>query len=943
MELLLFTAAPFVLALPATWMARTLGRRALTLTATGLMVALFVVVLTALPAVTEQGALTYVVPWVPELGLSLSFYLDGLSLLFAALVTGVGIAVFYYTGQYFDDPEEMARFYQWLLVFTGAMLWLVLAGNIIALFIAWELTSVSSFMLIGFKGAKDPEARRGALQALMITGGGGLALLVGLLLIGSAAGSMELADILGTSLANHPFYGAVLLLVAVGAFSKSAQVPFQFWLPGAMAAPSPASAFLHSATMVKAGVYLLARLYPTLGQTTAWADLLTTVGLLTLLIGSTLALRHRDLKGLLAYTTIAQLGGLVALIGLPEYGGFKALAVGILAHALYKAPLFLAAGIVDHAAGTRIIDNLGGLRRYLPGTAFAVALACLSMAGLIPLLGFVGKETLLEAFIDSPLALTVIVVSAVFNAGLAFMLFWDVFMRPPQTELHVHTTPAPLAYGPAGLALTGALAGLTLPLTIIPLITPAVPKAFKLELFPGFNTAFILSTLAVLAGLALFATRRAWLGPVAAVPLPNATRVYESIVAGVEWFADQLLRTQNGKLRHYLVVILGSVAALMLFSGILLNAVQGRALNIGFQDAASVLEVVLVVLALGAALMSIVFRNHLSAALSLGIMGYAVGGIFLMEPAPDVALVQFLVETLGTVLVVMMIGRIAIRQRRQAMTVLWGTSRGGVWRDIVVSVVIGTAVGLFALTAIANRPERTTIAEWHIENAYPQTGAPDVVAAIIADFRATDTLIEIAVFSFAAVGVATLLARTKRTGITGTFAAVRSRRPGLDFNTPFTRLAARIVLPFALLVSLTHILYGGGSPGDGFTAGVVSGLAVALWYVVFGYEVTRWRLRWLRPWRFLTAGLALALINATLPLIFGREFFAITKIVGFEAPAGLHLASTLIFEFGIFLAVFGGASLIMETIAHPEQPEAEAVEGADESEQEATQEERVTA
>lgn len=943
MELLLFTAAPFILAPFVPLLIRVGGRRGLAFVSTGLIAILFIASLLTLPRVTQEGALTFVLPWVPDLGLTLSFYLDGLALLFTALVTGVGIAVFHYTGYYFDDADEQARFTGWMLVFTGSMLWVVLAGNILALFIAWELTSISSFMLIGFKGAKDIKARQGALQALMITGGGGLALFVGLLLTGSAVGSMEITNILAVSIVEHPYYTAAMLLVALGAFTKSAQFPFHFWLPGAMSAPSPASAFLHSATMVKAGVYLLARMYPTLGNSPLWTDLLTVGGLLTLFIGSALALRHRDLKGMLAYTTIAQLGALVALIGLPEYAGFKALMVGILAHALYKAPLFLSAGIIEHSTGTRIIDQLGGLRRHLPGLAVVVGLACVSMAGIIPLMGFVGKETLLESFYGNPLALGIITISAALGGAVAFLLFWDVFIRPAQTDIHFHAPPRPLSFGPGALALGGIVGGLALPLTIIPLITPAVPKSFSLVLFPGINTAFILSTIAVLGGLALFAVRRWWVRPVGALPLPDASGVYNAIVAAVEWSADQLLKTQNGKLRHYLVAILGSVALLMLASGILLNAVQGQALSIGFQDAASVLEIVLVALALGAAVMSIIFRNHLSAALALGIMGYAVGGIFLMEPAPDVALVQFLVETLGTVLVVMMIGRIAIRQRRQAMAVLWGTSRGGVWRDIAVSVVIGTAVGLFALTAIANRPERTTIAEWHIENAYPQTGAPDVVAAIIADFRATDTLIEIAVFSMAAVGVATLLARTKRTGITGTFAAVERRQPGLDFNTPFTRLAARIVLPFALLVSLTHILYGGGNPGDGFTAGVVSGLAVALWYVVFGYEVTRWRLRWLRPWRVLTAGLALALINAVLPLIFGREFFAITKIAGFEAPAGLHLASTLIFEVGIFLAVFGGASLIMETITHPEQPEAEAIEGADEGEQEVTQEERMTA
>jgi multicomponent K+:H+ antiporter subunit A len=882
------------------------------------MAALLVGALLLLPRVTDEGALQYALEWAPQIGLSLTFYLDGLALLFVVLVTGIGVAVFHYAGHYFDDDDETLRFYRWLLVFTGAMLWLVVAGNLLVLFIAWELTSISSFMLIGFKGAKAEGARRGALQALMITGGGGLALIAGLLLMGTAAGSYELADVLQVSLADHPYYTAVLVLVALGAFTKSAQFPFQFWLPGAMSAPSPASAFLHSATMVKAGVYLLARMYPALGNTALWTDLLTVIGLLTLGIGSVLALRQRDLKGLLAYTTIAQLGTLVALIGQPEYAGFKALMVGILAHALYKAPLFLAAGVVDHATGTRIVDQLGGLRHRMPGLAILVVLACLSMAGMIPLLGFVGKETVLETFINQPVALAVVVVSAILTVAVALILARDVFWGPvpASVDAHFHEPARALLHGPGALALLGSVTGLLLPVTIIPLITPAVPKAFSLYLFPGLNTAFILSTLAIIAGIGVYVLRRGLVQIVSSVPLPSGEGWYERAVASVEWFADQLLRTQNGKLRYYLVVILGSVALLMLASGILPNALSGQQVQITLNSASDVLGVVLVLLSVGATLASIMFRNHLAAALSLGVMGYAVGGIFLLEPAPDVALVQFLVETLGTVLVIVMIGRISRNRRFQAMRVLWDTSRRGVWRDAAIAAIIGLTVGLFALTAINNRPERGTIAAWHLENAYPLTGVVDVVASILADFRATDTLIEIMVFSISAVGVLTLLTLSQKREQEGQTAALVVDPSPL--NTPLARWIARLVLPVALLISLTHIFYAGDNPGDGFTAGVISGLGVTLWYIVFGYAGAKRRLSWLHPWWLIGGGLALALVNAVLPLIFGREFFALTKISGIAAPAGLHLASTLLFEFGIFLAVFGSASLIIESIAHPE-------------------------
>jgi NADH:ubiquinone oxidoreductase subunit 5 (subunit L)/multisubunit Na+/H+ antiporter MnhA subunit len=908
-----------LLALLVAPLQRVGGRNSAIVAVVGALSASFVAALLQYPAISaEPVAFTW--SWVPQLGLELSFYIDGLSLMFVTLVTGVGAAIFFYAGHYFDTDEQTIRFYRMLLLFTGAMLWLVMAGNVIAMFIAWELTSITSFLLISFKSKYD-DARSGALQALMITGGGGLALIVGLLLMGEAAGSMEFADILTMSLSDHPWYAAMVILVALGAFTKSAQFPFHFWLPGAMKAPSPASAFLHSATMVKAGIYLLARVYPTIGGTAFWQTLLVSVGLFTFLMGSVLALRNRDLKGILAYTTIAKLGALVALIGLPEYAGFKAAMVGVLAHALYKAPLFLLAGVIDHATGTRIVDKLGNLRERLPIAGVITALAAISMAGVIPFLGFVSKETLLEAFIDDPVALGVIVIGAIFTVAVAGVLIYDVFLRdnPDADYSHFHEPSKMLLVSPGALALTGLLTALVLPQTIIPIIEPAVPKEFSLYLFPGINTAFILSTIAIVVGLVLFATRNAWIAFLQRVPVPSGKEGYEAIVRLVEWSADLLLQTQNGKIRYYLVVILGSVGTIMIFSGMLVDTFSGATPTLQINTASEILEIALLALAVLATLASILFKDHTAAALSLGVMGYAVGGVFLIEPAPDVALVQFVVETLGTVLVIMMIGRVALNRREEAMETLWDLSRGGLWRDILISVFVGVGVGAFALTAVINRADRTSISQWHIENAYPETGVVDVVASIIADFRATDTMIEIFVFGMAALGVLTILTFTRAKAKDETDDYIPEDTT--EISNPLTRGVANVVLPLAMIISAVHVLYAGDGPGDGFTAGVISGLGIALWYVVYGYEEAKERLRWMPPQKLISAGLALALVNAILPMLAGREFFALTKITGFDAPAGLHLASTLFFEIGIFLTVFGAVGVVMEAITHPKEVE----------------------
>jgi NADH:ubiquinone oxidoreductase subunit 5 (subunit L)/multisubunit Na+/H+ antiporter MnhA subunit len=872
------------------------------------------------PVIAGQGAAVYTLDWVPQYNLSLTFYLDSLSLLFGLIITGIGAIIFVYAGFYFDDADERARFMRLLLIFTGAMLAVVLAGNVITLFIAWELTSITSFLLIGFKGDKYASAREGATRALVVTGAGGLALLAGLMLLGAAGGSYQIADLLALDLSDHPWYAAIAVLVMLGAFTKSAQFPFHFWLPGAMNAPTPASAFLHSATMVKAGVYLLARLHPTLGDDPLWSGGLMTVGLATLFISSLVAIRQPDLKGLLAFTTTAKLGALVALIGVPGGYGIKAALVGILAHALYKSALFLSVGSIDHATGTRLVSRLGGLWRHMPLTGGVVLVSALSMAGVIPLLGFVAKETMLEAFVSNPLVLGIVFVSAALTAVAAYILIWDVFFAKPKDDtLHIHALPRPMEAAPLLLAAASIGFGLFVTPLLVPLITPLVPVEFKLVLFPGFNEIFWLSMAAIAAGVGLFFLRNPW-RYAADFPI-KATSVYNGLVAGVEWTADQVLKTQNGKLRHYLIVVISVVVGILLYGGVAADLFTIETLTLGEFTLPDVIDVLLLALAVTAAWISIRVRRHLHAALALGIFGYAIGGVFLVEPAPDVALVQFLVETLATVVLVIMISRVSMRQRLDAMDVLKRpfSSRPDALakiRDVTIAVVTGLVMGAFALVALVNRDNRDSIATWHLDNAYTEVGVTDVVSAILTDFRGTDTLIEIAVFATAALGLLALLTINRPAGGETNTTRLPAARPGL-IATPMMRAVASTVMPLTLIMAAVHLLYGADAPGDGFTAGIVAGLGVALYYVVFGYGRIRERLTWLRPLRFLMGGLLLALVNGLIPLLSGGAFMGLVDYWPGLNFANLKLTTTIVFEAAIALTVFGAVSLMMETIAHP--------------------------
>ncbi len=710
-----------------------------------------------LPAVVTGETFRHGVAWVPTLGVSFSFYLDGLSLLFALLITGIGTFIVIYSGGYLKGHPDLGKFYVTILLFMASMLGLVLADNIVTLFVMWELTSITSYLLIGFNHGQF-RSRRAATQALFVTAGGGLALLAGLILLATMGGSWEVSELLskGEVLREHPLYLAALVLVLVGAFTKSAQFPFHFWLPNAMEAPTPVSAYLHSATMVKAGVYLLARLQPALGGSEVWSITLMTFGLATLLTGATLTFRHTDLKRLLAYSTVAALGALVFAIGLvplTSYYGAVGFATFLLAHSLYKGALFMAAGAVDHEAGTRDINQLSGLFRVMPVTGVAVVLAALSLAGLPPVLGFIGKEVLYMASLQAAPAWMVglAVLGFAVGATLATILVIPFFRGQPPQE--VREGPPSLWLGPLVLAGLGLLVGL-FPGLYNPL-ADAVASAVKgkaieyhLKLWPGFNLALLLSLLTVLLGLGLYLLYprlQAWM---ARDPIPGPESAYVALLRGLMGLAARVEHTlQSGSLRAYLVWVFVGLSVLV---GLALLR-NGTVFWPGETSTTNPAKVVLMSLMLLGAVLVLRLRSHLGMVVVVGIVGAGVALLFLLQNAPDLSITQFLVETLTAILIALVL--LQIRQI--------GPVPGGRTLDKLVALGFGGMVTLLVLGML------TQPIELHLSNFFAQKSLPEgfgrnIVNVILVDFRGLDTFGEITVVGLAGLGVYALLKRIKR-------------------------------------------------------------------------------------------------------------------------------------------------------------------------------------
>ncbi|MBX3045578.1 MAG: DUF4040 domain-containing protein [Anaerolineales bacterium] len=704
--------------------------------------------------------------WSQALGLALDLRLDGLGLFFGLIIAGMGTAIAVYAGYYFEKASTLGRFYALLFLFMASMLGLVWADNLLALFVFWEGTSITSYLLISFK-LTDSNALEGARRALVVTGIGALAMLGGFVLLGQMAGTYSISGLLAlppNTFTGHALFVPMLGLVLLGAFTKSAQFPFHFWLPGAMAAPTPASAYLHSATMVKAGVYLLARLHPALAESPLWFWALFSVGGITMLLGAVIALRHYDLKAILAYATVSQLGVLVMLLAFDVKLATVAAVVGILAHALYKGPLFMVAGIVDHATGTRDIRKLAGLARSLPLVGAAAILAAISMAGLIPTFGFLAKELLLENFfalIESGqtqlgwAGLAATVIAGALFVAYSLIILWEAFLRrkPALKAAKIEHAPSALFVLPV-LALTLVGAAIPFFLTAIENTLFAVPVAaitaapaeLHLALWHGWTPIFLTSLLAIALGALIFTQRERVRKLFASGIQVSGARAFDGLVDGLYALAGWSTRTLQGSSFPTQISIPLLAAAGVVIYAVSLNLVAD--LRIDWNAVPTFYEVVLPTLAIVATLAIARAQSRLSAIISLGLVGVVVLLIYVFFSAPDLALTQFLVEVLTLVLLVLVFYRIPHhaypkQPKHRSMKYLLISLAVGVW---------GFGMALVA----AGEPLFPLISDFFSLNATAAHGG-NIVNVILVDFRGFDTLGEITVMVVAALGGYALL------------------------------------------------------------------------------------------------------------------------------------------------------------------------------------------
>jgi multicomponent K+:H+ antiporter subunit A len=873
------------------------------------------------------------VSWVPSLGLELTLMVDPLGLMFAGLILGIGLLVVIFGHFYLYEGEATGRFFASLMLFQGAMLGIVLAGNVLLLLVFWELTSLSSFLLIGFWQHKA-EARQGARMALAVTGGGGLALIGGMVLLGLVAGSFDLATILqrGAVVQASPLYPVILGLILLGCFTKSAQFPFHFWLPHAMAAPTPVSAYLHSATMVKAGVFLLARLWPVLSGTEAYTMIVTSVGLVTMVFAALVALFRHDLKSILAYSTISQLGLLVMLLGFSLKMAALAAVLHILNHAAFKAALFMTAGIVDHETGTRDIRRLGGLAKAMPITAVIATLAAASMAGLPPLGGFISKEMMLYetphvVLFGVPWLLPVLAtVGATFSVAYSLRLAAHQFFgtpRDPEAFARAHDPAAGMWAPSALLTVLAVLLGLVPMLLAAPLVgavTGAVIGApapeFELRLWHGVNLALSLSTIAVAGGALMLWRHASLLRAWESVSHLDAKRIFERTLG----YADRVVRkgivaVHTPSLQRMLLVTFAVIVALVIDGalaggGVLTGARPGIPAS-----APAVIAWALLIAATAAVVNDA--RQRLRVLIYVSVIGLVVSLAFVRFSAPDLALTQISVEVVTILLLLL-----ALNLLPKAPPVLSGAARR--WRDGALAVTGGALMGGVSWAMLTREPG-ASISAFHLANAKPGGGGTNVVNVILVDFRAFDTLGEIIVLGIAGLAIFALLDSAARGSAGARLARWQEDMPHSPERHPMMfAMASRIALPLTLTVGIYLFLRGHNQPGGGFIAALVVAIAFLLQYLAAGYDWTDRRRRF-GEHQMIALGVLVAMATGLGAFAFGANF--LTSTYGyFTLPliGKFELASAMLFDTGVFLTVFGAVMLALAQLSHIAQRAARA-------------------
>ena len=919
-------ALPF-LSLPAVALAAGQSRQAVGLSAGAVMLAGLVLLGLLGPQVFAGNTITATLPWLGSWGLGLSLRLDGLGFLFVLLINGIGLLVVLYAYYYMPYKDRLGRFMLTLLAFAGGMLGVVLAENILLMLLFWEVTSLSSFLLIAYK-YRDREARIAARMALAITGGGGLALLAGLILLGQVAGSYALTDILagGDLIRGHALYPVVLILILLGAFTKSAQFPFHMWLPNAMAAPTPVSAYLHSATMVKAGVFLLARLYPALSGTDLWFGLVTGAGAVTFVMGAYLALLKHDFKGLLAYSTISHLGLITMLLGLSTPLSPVAAVFHIINHAVFKASLFMAAGIIDHECGTRDMRRINGLMRYMPITATLGILAAGAMAGVPFLNGFLSKEMFFAETVAHPalsgaasfLLPGIATLGGILSAAYSARFVHDVFFNGEPVDLP-RTPHEPVRWMrlPVEVLVAIVLAvGLLPNLVVEPLLTAAATAVlqqplppFKLALWHGFNLPLVMSLVALGGGILWYLRREQLFHLHERLPFEWSSPVaFERAYAGATQAARRALRVIDRQtLRQSVSLYLGFTILLAAWASTAGAGELRGPLPATPVDSVALFGMAVLLVAIGGVIA--LHRQRLVAILYLSVVGLLVSLAFIRLAAPDLALTQLSVEVASIILLLLALRFLPQQAPAQE-------PKGRPARDALLAGGAGAGIAALAY-AMLTRPFET-ISAYHIANAKPLGGGTNVVNVTLVDYRGFDTLGEIAVLAMAALGVQALLKGLSLRPVTADALNEADRHPIM------LRMLMRPLLPLALAVSVYIFLRGHNLPGGGFIAGLVAAIAILLQYVSAGTAFAAPRLR-ISFQALLAAGLLIATATGAGSWLFGMPF--LTSSYGYVTlplVGTFELATAMLFDFGIFLVVLGTLLMALTELGWLGRPEREA-------------------
>jgi len=920
MSLALIVILPFLgAALPALLIRA--GRNACTTGTLATSLLAFLLLLTHAPAVFRGEVLQARWDWIPQLGLNVNFFLDGLGFFFAGLILGIGLLIIVYARFYLSKEDPMGSFYSYLLLFQGAMLGIVLSDNILLLLIFWELTSLSSFLLIGY-WKHLPAGRQGARMALTVTGAGGLSMIAGMLILGNIAGSYDLSTILQhkDAIQASPLYLPALLLILGGCFTKSAQFPFHFWLPHAMAAPTPVSAYLHSATMVKAGLFLMARLWPVLAGTDEWFYLVATTGLLTMLLGAWIALFKDDLKGLLAFSTVSHLGLITFLLGLGSPLAAVAAVFHILNHATFKAALFMNAGIVDHETGTRDIRQLGGLMTLMPIAGTLATIAAASMAGLPLLNGFLSKEMMLEeaahtAWLGQPWLVPLLAtLAATFSVAYSLRYIVHVYFGKPagKTPRQPRDPPFGMWGPPALLVVLVVLIGLFPASVAGPLVATVAGAViggplpdYHLAIWHGLTPALGMSAIAVASGLLLLAAYARLRGLWSAGPHPEAKAIFDAVVGTAVRLAQALTHgLHNGSLQRHLAFAIGSAVVV----GFTAFAMAGHAPGERPLLPATPVAIVAWLLLLGAtgALLAL-HRQRLLSLVAIGVIGMVVALAFVYLSAPDLALTQISVEVVTVILMLLALNFLPKETPLES-------SRGRRLRDGLLAALAGIGVG-GAAWAMTTR-NAATLSGYYLEESVPGGGGTNVVNVILVDFRGFDTFGEIIVLGIAALTIYALLDGATRGAVGRRLAAwAPDQARAADRHPLLLVVATRVMLPLALLVGAFIFLRGHNVPGGGFIAGLVVAIALIMQYMASGHGWAAVRMK-VDYHALIGIGVLTAAATGIVAWLADHPF--LTSAFGhFHLPlvGEFELASAMAFDTGVFLTVVGAVMLALANLS----------------------------